>query len=131
MKRSFAAAVAIGAFVTSLALPLSALAFQITGGGGTQTQNPYGLWYAGQEACAKEGCHSQIASKPTPHSEMVKDVKTTPSALTPSADSEHWPYLSPLGGVTLRPRDVYLQVGDGQAGFLEYIGFEGSALTTR
>ncbi len=57
---------------------MSALAFQVTGGGGTQTQNPYGYWYAGKEACAQEGCHAKIAAKPSPHSEMVKDIRANP-----------------------------------------------------
>ena len=72
-------------------LPSVALGFGVTGGGGTQTQNPYGLWYAGKEACAQEGCHSAIAAKKTPHSEMVKDLKANPSELVPSADSGFGP----------------------------------------
>lgn len=130
MKRSFAAAIVMGALIAMLAQPVSAMAFQITGGGGTQTQNPYGLWYAGKEACAQEGCHWKIASKPSPHSEMVKDVRAYPSELEPAADSGHWPYTSPLGGITIRPRDIWLQVGDGE-GLHQYVGFGGSALATK
>ena len=111
-------------------LPSAALGFSVTGGGGTQTQNPYGQWYAGKEACAQEGCHSAIAAKKTPHSEMVKDIKAKPSALFPSADSGFWPYTSSFGGITVRPRDVYLQVGDGH-GLIDYVGPQGSALATK
>ena len=82
--------------VATGALPSAALGFSVTGGGGTQTQNPYGQWYAGKEACAQEGCHSAIAAKKTPHSEMVKDIKAKPSALFPSADSDSGPTPAPL-----------------------------------
>lgn len=128
MKRSLASAIVVGALAAAISLPATAVAFQVTGGGGRQTQNPYGLWYAGQEACAKDGCHAAIASKPTPHSEMVKDVQMFPSALIPAADSEHWPYLSSFGGVVLKPKDVYLQIGDSHAGFLEYAGTQTNPL---
>jgi hypothetical protein len=130
MKRSFAAAIATGAIVASLVMPVSALAFQITGGGGSQTQNPYGYWYAGKEACAQEGCHAKIAALKTPHSEMVKDIRANPEKLHPAADSGLWPFTSPLGGISVLPRDIYLQLGDHE-GFLEYTSFEGSALTTK
>ena len=129
MKRTYLLGTLTVALVAALVIPSAATAFQVTGGGGTQTQNPYGLWYAGQESCAVEGCHSTIASKHTPHGNMVTDVKAFPSALVPSASSPLWPYSSTFGGLTLRPRDMYLQVGDGQ-GFLGYIGFNGSALAT-
>jgi len=112
-----------------LAIPSLAFAFQVTGGAGTQTRNPYGQWFAGQEACAKEGCHSQIAATPSPHSEMVKDIKTAPASLIPAADSGNWPFLSAFGGVTLRPSDIYLQVGDGR-GLLQYTGLTSSPLAT-
>ena len=124
------AAVTCAVALSALGAPVAAGAFQVTGGGGTQTQNPYGLWYAGAEACAMEGCHSAIAAKRTPHSDMVKDVNAFPSALVPAASSAFWPYSSPFGGLVLRPRDMYLQVGDGQ-GFLEYTGASGSALATK
>ena len=127
MKRSYLLVTVAAALAASLFLPAVAAAFEITGGGGTQTRNPYGLWYAGQEACALEGCHSAIAATPSPHSSMVTDVKTFPSALRPSASSPLWPYANAAGGLVLRPRDMYLQIGDGQ-GFLEYVGASGSAL---
>lgn len=129
MKRTHALIAVAAALVSAMALPASAMAFQITGGGGTQTQNPYGLWYAGQEACAQEGCHSQIAARETVHGNMVTDVKAFPAALVPSATSSFWPYSSAFGGLILRPRDMYLQVGD-RYGFLEYIGANPSALAT-
>lgn len=127
MKRSFAVAAVLGVLIAALSLPLAALGFQITGGGGTQTRNPYGLYYAGREACAREGCHSEIASKPSPHSTMVTDVKANPSQLSPAADSGLWPYVSISGGLTLRPRDMYLVLGDSR-GKHEYVGAQGSAL---
>ncbi len=127
MKRSFAAALVTGALVASFAMPVSAMAWSVTGGGGNQTQNPYGYWYAGKEACAQEGCHSAIAEMVTPHSEMVKDVKANPDELWPTAGSGLWPFTSPFGGISVLPRDVYLQVGDDE-GFLEYIGPENSPL---
>ncbi len=130
MKRSLGPVLVLGAVLLTFAMPAVALAFQVTGGGGTQTQNPYGMWYAGKEACAQEGCHSQIASKPSPHSTMVTDVKANPTALQPTATSTLWPYSSPLGGISLLPRDIYLQIGDAQ-GFHEYVGAAGSVLGTK
>jgi len=130
MKRSYLLVTVAAALVATLAAPVSASAFQITGGGGTQTQNPYGLWYAGQEACAVEGCHSAIAAKESPHSNMVTDVRMFPEKLLPGSDTAFWPYSSPYGGLVLKPRDMYLQVGDSQFGFLEYIGANPSALAT-
>lgn len=131
MKRSYLLLTVISLFAATLISPLSASAFQITGGGGTQTLNPYGLWFAGQEACAQEGCHSAISAKETPHSNMVTDVQMFPSKLFPAAgDTSFWPYTGPFGGLTLRPRDMYLQVGDLQFGFLEYIGANPSSLAT-
>lgn len=129
MKRSYLLAVAALMAVSVLAVPVAASAFQVTGGGGTQTQNAYGLWYAGQEACAQEGCHAAIAAKESPHGNMVTDVKMYPSKLVPAAGSAFWPYSSPFGGLILKPRDMYLQVGDGY-GFLEYIAANPSALAT-
>lgn len=130
MKRSYLLVTMAAVLTVALVAPATATAFQITGGGGTQTQNPYGLWYAGQESCAMEGCHSGIAAKPSPHGNMVTDVKAFPSKLIPAADNTAlWPYTSPLGGLTLRPRDMYLQVGD-NFGLLEYIGANPSALAT-
>ena len=129
MKRSYLL-VTVAVLAATLVAPATATAFQITGGGGTQTQNPYGLWYAGQEACAIEGCHSVIAAKPSPHGNMVTDVKAFPSKLIPAAgDTAFWPYTGPFGGLVLRPRDMYLQVGDNH-GFLEYIGANPSSLAT-
>ncbi len=127
MKRSYGLIVAAVTVAILLAAPASALAFQVTGGGGNQTQNPYGYWYAGKEACAQEGCHSAIAAVKTPHSEMVKDIGANPGQLYPAADSGHWPFTSPIiGGISVLPRDIYLQVGDDE-GFLEYIGQEGNS----
>ncbi len=131
MKRSYLLLTVIVLCAATLISPLSAAAFQVTGGAGTQTQNPYGLWFAGQEACAQEGCHSVISAQKTPHSNMVTDVQMFPSKLIPSAgDTSFWPYTSAFGGLTLKPRDMYLQVGDSQFGFLEYIGATPSALAT-
>jgi len=131
MNRSYLLLTVTTLLAATLFSPLTASAFQITGGGGTQTQNPYGLWFAGQEACAQEGCHSVISAKETPHSNMVTDVKMFPSKLLPAADdASFWPYSSPTGGLVLRPRDMYLQVGDSQYGFLEYIGATPSSLAT-
>lgn len=131
MKRSYLLLPVIVALTAVLAVPLSASAFQITGGGGTQTQNPYGLWFAGQEACAQEGCHSVISAKQTPHSNMVTDVRMFPSKLLPAAgNTTLWPYSSAFGGLVLRPRDMYLQVGDARFGFLEYVGATPSSLAT-
>lgn len=130
MKRCSTRGVALVALVATLLLvPSAAVAFQITGGAGTQTQNGYGLWYAGQEACGIEGCHSSIVSKPSPHSNMVTDVKANPGALRPLAGSPLWPYSSPFGGLTINARDIYLQFGDG-LGFHEYAGFQGSSIAT-
>jgi len=131
MKRSYLLLSVIALCAATLLSPAAASAFQVTGGGGTQTQNPYGLWFAGQEACAQEGCHSAISAKESPHSNMVTDVKMFPSKLIPAADdTSFWPYTSAYGGLTLRPRDMYLQVGDSQFGFLEYIGANPSSLAT-
>jgi len=121
MKRSYLLGMAAALVASVLVAPVAASAFQITGGGGTQTQNAYGLWFAGQEACAQEGCHASIAAKESPHGNMVTDVKKYPSKLVPAADSSFWPYTSTFGGLILKPRDMYLQVGD-KYGFLEYIG---------
>lgn len=129
MKRSYLFVILAVALAAAVAAPSAAVAFQVTGGGGTQTQNPYGLWYAGEEACAVEGCHSGIAAERSPHSDMVTDVRTFPAALVPAASSPLWPYSSTFGGLTLRPRDIYLQFGDGQ-GLLGYVGASGSALAT-
>ena len=129
MKRSFMLASALIALVAMFALPTMALGFTITGGAGTATQNPYGLWYAGQEACGIEGCHSSIVAKPSPHSTMVTDVHANPGALLPASSSLLWPYTSPFGGITIRPRDIYLQIGD-RFGFFEYAGMPGSSLAT-
>ena len=126
MNRSHVLPTALGALLILLALPGVALAFQITGGGGSQAQTPYGLWYAGKEACAQEGCHSVIASKPSPHGNMVTNVRANPSKLQPAASSPLWPYTSSFGGISLLPRDIYLQIGDG-SGFHEYVGAAGSA----
>lgn len=128
MKR-FAALVAVTSMAMVLMLPMVASAFQITGGGGSQTQNPYGLWYAGKEACAQEGCHRSIAEKPSPHSNMVTDLKAYPEKLMPAATSVLWPVTSPLGGISLQPRDMYLQLGDHE-GFLEYTGTNSNPLAT-
>ncbi|NTU72096.1 MAG: hypothetical protein HGB10_09800 [Coriobacteriia bacterium] len=131
MKRSPAAIVVTIALAIMVTAPVVAHAFQVTGGGGTQTANPYGLWYAGKEACAQEGCHRSIADKPSPHSSMVTDLRANPSALVPAADSGFWPLISSFAGsITLRPRDMYLQLGDHE-GFLEYIGPSGSELSTK
>jgi len=131
MKRSYLLLTVVALCAATLLAPVAASAFQVTGGGGTQTQNPYGLWFAGQESCAQEGCHSAIAAKETPHSNMVTDVKVFPSKLVPAADdTSFWPYTSAYGGLTLKPRDMYLQVGDSQFGFLEYIGANPSSLAT-
>src|SRR5512133_1152242 len=80
MKRSYLL-LTVAVLAAVLVAPACAFAFTITGGGGTQTQNPYGLWFAGQEACAQEGCHSGIAAERSPHGDMVTDVKAFPSAL--------------------------------------------------
>jgi len=130
MKRSHAIATVTGVMFMVLMLPVVAMAFQVTGGGGNQTQNPYGYWYAGKEACGQEGCHRSIATQPSPHSEMVKDIRANPDELYPAADSGLWPFTSPLGGISVRPRDIYLQLGDDE-GFLEYTGSEGSAIATK
>lgn len=127
MKRFTVLAAVVALLTTLLILPTMASAFQITGGGGTQTQSPYGLWYAGKEACAQEGCHRSIAQKPSPHSNMVTDLKAYPEKLMPAATSALWPLTSPLGGITLQPRDMYLQLGDHE-GFLEYTGTNANPL---
>jgi hypothetical protein len=61
---------------------------------------------------------------------MVTDVQAYPEKLFPGSDTAFWPYKSPYGGLVLKPRDMYLQVGDSQYGFLEYIGASPSAMAT-
>ncbi len=119
MTKAAAAALALAL----LSLPATASAY---------TTDAWGRSYSGQDACA--ACHNGIAASDrssylnTVHSNMVKDVRSDPSALVPvSTSTVQWP--SPgfgLTGLRFGASNVYLITGGGPV--KEYVGVPGESL---
>ena len=115
MKRSFAAAIVMGALITALALPMSALAFQVTGGGGNADAEPLRLLVRRQGGVCPGGLSRQDRGEAVPAQRdgQGRARESLRSSSRPP-DSGLWPYTSPFGGITIQPRDLYLQVGDSE-----------------